>query len=186
MLRRAHDHHRDLRPLEPAPGAPALPHHNREDSFVTRHGLHHARAAATALRPTAPLVPDVVNCDPTLSFDHHSSTKNRRAVHQYRNEPPARHPRRRSNRSPHRPKIQFPIDQCLLAAGSFIQDFVRLRRPKLFRFCDRPLQGQNSVETGPSIATGSGQEQPSVFRLLSAREPRVIQVTQRTELPHQL
>jgi transposase len=31
--------------------------------------------------------------------------------------------RRRSNRSPHRLKIEFPIDQCLLTAGSFIHDF---------------------------------------------------------------
>jgi hypothetical protein len=34
----------------------------------------------------AHLVPNVVNCDPTLSFDHHCSTTNRRAAHQYCNE----------------------------------------------------------------------------------------------------
>jgi hypothetical protein len=34
----------------------------------------------------AHLVPNVVNCAPMVWFDHHSSTRNRRAVHQYRNE----------------------------------------------------------------------------------------------------
>jgi hypothetical protein len=86
MLRWAHDRHRDLHPLESAQGAAASAKPNREDSFVTRHGLNHAWAAATALRPTAHLMPDVINCDPTLSFDHHSSTINRHAARQYRNE----------------------------------------------------------------------------------------------------
>jgi hypothetical protein len=31
--------------------------------------------------------------------------------------------RQRPSRSPHRPKIKFPIDRCLLTAGSFIRDF---------------------------------------------------------------
>jgi hypothetical protein len=53
---------------------------------VTRHGLDHTRAAAIALRPMAHLVPNVVNCNQRLSFNHHSSTRNRRAVHQYCNE----------------------------------------------------------------------------------------------------
>ena len=53
---------------------------------MTRHGLDHTRAAATALRPTAPLVSDVVTCDPMLPFHHHSSTRNPRTVPQYRNE----------------------------------------------------------------------------------------------------
>ena len=38
------------------------------------------------LRPMAHLVPDVVNYDPMVCFDHHPSTRNRRAVHQYPNE----------------------------------------------------------------------------------------------------
>ena len=89
---------------------------------MTRHGLDHTRAAAIALRPMAHLVPNVVNCDPRLSFNHHSSTRNRahRAPILQRDHPPDMQ-RRRSNRSPHRPKIEFPIDQCLLTAGSFIQ-----------------------------------------------------------------
>jgi hypothetical protein len=31
-------------------------------------------------------MPDVVDCDPVVSFDHHSSTRNRRTVQQSRNE----------------------------------------------------------------------------------------------------
>jgi hypothetical protein len=31
-------------------------------------------------------MPDVINCDPMVSFDHHSSTRNRRTERQYRNE----------------------------------------------------------------------------------------------------
>jgi hypothetical protein len=77
VLRLAYDHHRDLRPLESAQGTPASAKPNREASFVTRHGLDHTRAAATALRPMAPLVSDVVTCDPMLPFHHHSSTRNR-------------------------------------------------------------------------------------------------------------
>jgi len=53
---------------------------------VTRHGLNHVWAAATALWPTGHLMLDVVNCDPMVSFDHHSSTRNRRSERQYRNE----------------------------------------------------------------------------------------------------
>ena len=53
---------------------------------MNRHGLNHAWAAATAPRPTADLVPGVLDYDPTLSFDHHSSTRNRRTARQYRNE----------------------------------------------------------------------------------------------------
>jgi hypothetical protein len=53
---------------------------------VTRHGLNHTWAAATALRPTAHLTPDVINCDPTLFFDCYSSTPNQRAKPKYRNE----------------------------------------------------------------------------------------------------
>ena len=53
---------------------------------MTRHGLNQASAAATAPQPTAHLMRDVVNCDPMLPFDHHSSTRNRRAARQYRNQ----------------------------------------------------------------------------------------------------
>jgi hypothetical protein len=31
-------------------------------------------------------MPAVVTCDPMLSFDHHSSTRNRAAARQYRND----------------------------------------------------------------------------------------------------
>jgi hypothetical protein len=50
---------------------------------VTRQGLNHVWAAATALWPTAHLMPDVVDCDPMVSFDPHSSTRNRRTERQY-------------------------------------------------------------------------------------------------------
>jgi hypothetical protein len=54
---------------------------------VTRHGLNDAGvAAATALPPTAHLMPDVITRDPTRPFDHRSSTRNRRAARQSRNE----------------------------------------------------------------------------------------------------
>jgi hypothetical protein len=53
---------------------------------VTRHGLHHTRAAATAPRQMVQLVPNVANCDPRRSFNHHCTTTNRRAVHPYCNE----------------------------------------------------------------------------------------------------
>ena len=53
---------------------------------MTRHGLSHTWAAATVLRPTAHLTPDVINGDPTLFFDYYSSTPNRRAARKYRNE----------------------------------------------------------------------------------------------------
>ena len=70
MLRRTHDHHRGFRPLESAQGAPASTKPNREDSFVTRHGLDHTCATAIALRPVAHLVRDVVTCGPVICFDH--------------------------------------------------------------------------------------------------------------------
>jgi hypothetical protein len=53
---------------------------------VTRHRLTHVWAAATALRLTPHLMPGVVNCDPMASGEHHSSTPNRRAPQQSRNE----------------------------------------------------------------------------------------------------
>lgn len=45
---------------------------NRDDSFVIRNGLNQACDAATALPPTAHLMPNAVNCDPMLPF-HHSA-----------------------------------------------------------------------------------------------------------------
>jgi hypothetical protein len=48
---------------------------------VTRHGLNHAWAAATALRPTGPLMLDVVNGDLIVCFGHYSSLRNRSAAH---------------------------------------------------------------------------------------------------------
>jgi hypothetical protein len=57
-------------------------------SFLTRHGLHalnHTAAAATALRPTALLVPDPSNGDPMAASDHQFSTGNPRASRHCRN-----------------------------------------------------------------------------------------------------
>ena len=53
---------------------------------MTRHGLNHVWAAATGRRPTGHLTLDVINCDPMVSFDHHSSTRNRRTERHFRNE----------------------------------------------------------------------------------------------------
>jgi hypothetical protein len=53
---------------------------------VTRHGMDHTQAAAIELRLMAHVVLNVVNCDPRRSFNHHCTTTNRRAVHQYCNE----------------------------------------------------------------------------------------------------
>ena len=61
-----------------------------------------------------------IRCSLRPPFQHEKPT--RRAPIPQRSYPPDM-PRRRSNRSPHRPKIEFPIDQCLLTAGSFIRDF---------------------------------------------------------------
>jgi hypothetical protein len=68
---------------------------------VTRHELHglsHARAAPTALRPTAHLVPDAVNGDPMIFLDHNSSAGNRPASRQCRNQT-ARQARNSANRT---------------------------------------------------------------------------------------
>jgi hypothetical protein len=54
---------------------------------VTRHGLHHTRTPATAARPMAQLVHDVINCDPMVAFDYHSTTTSRCRVQQCRSEP---------------------------------------------------------------------------------------------------
>jgi hypothetical protein len=43
---------------------------------VTRHGLHHTRAAATVPQPMAQLVPNVANCLSTVSFGHHVRVRN--------------------------------------------------------------------------------------------------------------
>jgi hypothetical protein len=86
MLWWAQDRHRDLHPLASAQGATTSAKPNREDVFVTRHGVNNAWAAAIRLPPTAHPMPDVGNCDLMLSFDHHSSTRKRRAARQYRNE----------------------------------------------------------------------------------------------------
>lgn len=52
---------------------------------MTRHGLNHTRAAATALRPMAHLAPEVANRDPMVAFEHHVSTEDPRASHHSRN-----------------------------------------------------------------------------------------------------
>jgi hypothetical protein len=65
--------------IETFAAAPAKP--NREDCFVIRHGVHHARAAATVLRPVPQLVPDDVNGgDPVVSFHHHVSGRDQRTA----------------------------------------------------------------------------------------------------------
>ena len=46
LLRRAHDHHRDLRTMEPAPRATSRARINREHPVVTWHGLRSPHAAA--------------------------------------------------------------------------------------------------------------------------------------------
>ena len=61
VLRRAHDHHRDLRALASAPRTTALHATNREKFAVTRHGLTQFPAAAPSLRPTPEFVPSVVS-----------------------------------------------------------------------------------------------------------------------------
>jgi hypothetical protein len=48
---------------------------------VTRPGLSHTRAIATALRPMAHLVPHGFNRDPMVAFEHHVSTEDPRASH---------------------------------------------------------------------------------------------------------
>src|ERR1700719_580620 len=60
MLRRPHDHHRNLRPLVPAQGAAASHHAIREKFAVTRHGLPRSPAAAPPLRPMFDFAPSVV------------------------------------------------------------------------------------------------------------------------------
>ena len=47
--RRAHDHHRDLHPVEPAQSTAASAELNRGATFVTRHGLNHPGAEAIEL-----------------------------------------------------------------------------------------------------------------------------------------
>ena len=100
MLRWTHDHHRDLRPLESAQGAAASAKPNREDCFVTRHGLHHTRAAATALRPMAQLVPDVaqLRSDGLLRPPFQREQPARRASMPHQRCPPDT-PQRRTNQS---------------------------------------------------------------------------------------
>jgi hypothetical protein len=52
---------------------------------VTRHGPVHIWAAAIMLPPMAHRVPNLVTCNLMISFDHHSSRRNRCAAHQHRN-----------------------------------------------------------------------------------------------------
>ena len=55
LLRRAHDHHRDLRALEAAPRAAR----SNRGAVVTRHGSFPRHAVAMSLRQTAPCAPTV-------------------------------------------------------------------------------------------------------------------------------
>ena len=68
------------------PRAPPHGPHQPGAHLVTRHGLHHPRAAATSFGRWPILCPMSSIAIRWLCFDHHSSTRNRRAVHQYRNE----------------------------------------------------------------------------------------------------
>ena len=54
---------------------------------MTRQGLHalNSICAAANARPTVHLVPDAVNGDLMVFFDHHFSTGNRRVSRQCRN-----------------------------------------------------------------------------------------------------
>jgi hypothetical protein len=121
MLRRTHDHHRDLRPLESAQGiGQTQPGGHLRDP--ARTGPHSGRSNRASVDG-----PSCAQCRQLRSevflqpsFQHEKPP--RRAPILQRDHPPDMQ-RRRSNRSPHRPKIQFPIDQRLLAAGSFIHDF---------------------------------------------------------------
>ena len=54
LLRRAHDHHRDLRALEATPRATSRAHTNREHPVVIRHGLRSPHAATPPLRRMRP------------------------------------------------------------------------------------------------------------------------------------
>jgi hypothetical protein len=50
LLRRPHDHHRDLRAMAPTTRATSCADVNRERSVVTRHGLHTPHVAKSPLR----------------------------------------------------------------------------------------------------------------------------------------
>src|SRR4029077_18726471 len=50
LLWRTHDHHRDLRAMEPPPRATSRARINREHPVVTRHGLRSPLAATPPLR----------------------------------------------------------------------------------------------------------------------------------------
>src|SRR5271170_7621974 len=64
MLRRTHDHHRDIRALASAPRTTALHAANRETFAVTRHGLPELPAVAPSLRQTIEFAPSVVSDAP--------------------------------------------------------------------------------------------------------------------------
>lgn len=87
VLRRPHDHRRDLRPLVSAQG-PTAAHVIRRNTFaVTRRRGHPqlaTSAAATALRPTANPAPVAANPDPIASSDDDPTRKHHHAVHQPR------------------------------------------------------------------------------------------------------
>jgi hypothetical protein len=140
VLRWAHDRHRDLRPLESAQGTAASARLNRGDGFVTRHALNHAWTAATALRPTAHLMRDVINCDLTLFFGHHCSTTNCRAARQCRNETI-----RKTPRSDGRTVLRI---ERLLIAGSFIQDFRTPTAPETLQDFCRSASRCGSAQSG--------------------------------------
>ena len=81
------------------------------------------RVAAIALRPMAHLVPDVLNYDPMVRSDHHSSISNRRAARNAITTLPTRHAAASDKAFPTSAKKQIPHSSDLLAAGSFIHDF---------------------------------------------------------------
>ena len=57
LLRRTHDHHRDLRAMEATPRATSHARINREHPVVNRHGLRSPHAATPPLRRTPPGTP---------------------------------------------------------------------------------------------------------------------------------
>src|SRR5579863_4189941 len=73
MLRRTHDHHRDVRALASAPRTTPLHATNREEFAVTRHGLPQFPPAAPLLRQTPEFAPSVASdlAKPPLASDLH-------------------------------------------------------------------------------------------------------------------
>jgi hypothetical protein len=124
MLRRAHDHHRGLRALEPTQGAAAWPDSAGEKFAVTRYGLPRTQAAAPKPRHTGRFGPnDVAEASEPLLAVHHRRERHRirQRFARIASRPQAIHSR--SARHRHQQKTEIPIDHRLRPAGSFLGDF---------------------------------------------------------------